>query len=342
MCRIPAIQTGDDRPVSVYQILSLTVRCACVAMLLCGIAVAQEASPPADRPASAGLAEPRPPEAAASGDPASADSICLLIEAAASQHGIPVTFMTRLIAQESGFRPSVVGPVTRSGERAQGIAQFMPYTARARGLLDPFDPVQALPHAASYLADLRRQFGSLGLAAAAYNAGPQRVQDWLDGKGGLPAETRTYVAAITGEDAESFAAARRGETAVPPAAAEPAASCAAVRAALRLGAGPYLAALEQRIRTGVAMPWGVQLSAGFSRGKALAAFARAERRHATLLAGKDTMILQTRMLSRGSRAFYQVRVGLPTRAASDGLCDRLRAAGGACLVLRNIRARGRG
>jgi soluble lytic murein transglycosylase-like protein len=237
----------------------------------------------------------------------------------------------------------VVGPVTRSGERAQGIAQFMPYTARARGLLDPFDPVQALPHAASYLADLRRQFGSLGLAAAAYNAGPQRVQDWLDGKGGLPAETRNYVAAITGEDADSFAAARRGETTVPPpAAVEPAASCATVRAALRQGVSPYLTALEQRIRTGVAMPWGVQLSGGFSRGKALAAFARAERRHAALLAGKDTMILQTRMLSRGSRAFYQVRVGLPSRAASDSLCDRLRAAGGACLVLRNIRARGRG
>jgi len=291
----------------------------------------------------AGEAALLPVAPATTADSPSADSICLLIEAAAGQHGIPVTFLTRLIAQESGFRPSVVGPVTRSGARAQGIAQFMPYTARERCLLDPFDPVQALPHAASYLSDLRRQFGSLGLAAAAYNAGPQRVQDWLDGKGGLPAETRHYVAVITGQDADSLAAARRGEATAPaPAETEPAAGCAAVRAALRQGPGPYLAALEQRIRTGVAMPWGVQLSAGFSRGKALAAFARAEQRHASLLAGKDTMILQTRMLSRGSRAFYQVRVGLPSRAASDSLCNRLRAAGGACLVLRNSRARGRG
>jgi len=341
VCRIPAILPGDDWRVRAQSVLTLTVCFALVAVLLCGQAVGQEPGPPGDGPAPAALAAPRPPEAAA-GDPASADSICLLIEAAATQHGLPVTFMTRLIAQESGFRPSVVGPVTRSGERAQGIAQFMPYTARARGLLDPFDPVQALPHAASYLADLRRQFGSLGLAAAAYNAGPQRVQDWLDGRGGLPAETRAYVAAVTGEDADSFAAVRRGETKVPPPPEEPATSCTAVRAALRQGASPYLTALEQRIRTGVAMPWGVQLSAGFSRGKALAAFARAERRHAALLAGRDTMILQTRMLSRGPRAFYQVRVGLPSRAASDSLCDRLRAAGGACLVLRNLRARGRG
>jgi hypothetical protein len=316
----------------------------CLAAILCGLALAQEPYPPADSPVPAATEASRPPGVvAATADPASADSICLLIEAAAGQHGLPVTFLTRLIAQESGFRPSVVGPVTRSGARAQGIAQFMPYTARERGLLDPFDPVQALPHAASYLADLRRQFGSLGLAAAAYNAGPQRVQDWLDGKGGLPAETRHYVAVITGQDADSFAAARRGETtALPPAAAEPSTSCAAVRAALRQGPGPYLTALEQRIRTGGAMPWGVQLSGGFSRGKALAAFARAEQRHASLLAGKDTMILQTRMLSRGSRAFYQVRVGLPSRAASDSLCDRLRAAGGACLVLRNVRGRVRG
>jgi soluble lytic murein transglycosylase-like protein len=154
----------------------------CLAAILCGLALAQEPYPPADSPVPAATEASRPPGVvAATADPASADSICLLIEAAAGQHGLPVTFLTRLIAQESGFRPSVVGPVTRSGARAQGIAQFMPYTARERGLLDPFDPVQALPHAASYLADLRRQFGSLGLAAAAYNAGPGRPRSWRNG-----------------------------------------------------------------------------------------------------------------------------------------------------------------
>ena len=88
-----------------------------------------------------------------------------------------------MIWQESRFQSDAVGPVTRSGQRAQGIAQFMPGTASERRLLDPFDPVQALPKSAEFLSELRDQFGNLGLAAAAYNAGPHRVQEWLDGTG---------------------------------------------------------------------------------------------------------------------------------------------------------------
>ena len=48
----------------------------------------------------------------------------------------------------------------------------MPETAATRGLDDPFDPKKAIPEAAHYLSELRKQFGNLGLAAAAYNAGP--------------------------------------------------------------------------------------------------------------------------------------------------------------------------
>jgi hypothetical protein len=55
------------------------------------------------------------------------------------------------------------------------------------------------------LRDLRAEFGNLGLADAAYNAGPRRVRDWLAGRGGLPAETRHYVHAITGRMTESWA-----------------------------------------------------------------------------------------------------------------------------------------
>ena len=107
---------------------------------------------------------------------------------------MPLEFFARVIWQESRFRSDAVGPVTRSGERAQGIAQFMPRTAAERGLLDPFDPVQALPKSAEFLRELRAEFGNLGLAAAAYNAGPQRLRDYLAGRGGMPAETRGYVA----------------------------------------------------------------------------------------------------------------------------------------------------
>jgi soluble lytic murein transglycosylase-like protein len=106
-------------------------------------------------------------------------SLCPLIQSAAAQNELPVEFFARLIWQESRLRPDAVGPVIRSGKRAQGIAQFMPATAAERFLLDAFDPAQALPKSAEFLRDLRAQFGNLGLAAAAYNAGPQRVQDWL-------------------------------------------------------------------------------------------------------------------------------------------------------------------
>src|SRR5947208_1967507 len=113
---------------------------------------------------------------------ANASSICQIVASAAAANGLPVEFFARVIWQESRFRSDIVGPITRTGQRAQGIAQFMPMTAAERLLQNPFDPVQALPKSAEFLRELRAQFGNLGLAAAAYNAGPQRVRDWLAGK----------------------------------------------------------------------------------------------------------------------------------------------------------------
>src|SRR6266478_882417 len=135
------------------------------------------------------------------------EAMCLMIESAARANGLPLEFFARVIWQESRFQSDAVGPVTRSGQRAQGIAQFMPGTASERRLLDPFDPVQALPKSAEFLSELRSQFGNLGLAAAAYNAGPRRVQEWLAGTGPMPQETRNYVVAITGSTVEEWAAA---------------------------------------------------------------------------------------------------------------------------------------
>src|SRR5262249_58102027 len=77
-----------------------------------------------------------------------------------------------------------------------------------RGLLDPLDPIAALPKSAELLRDLRGEFGNLGLAAAAYNAGPRRVREWLAGTGGMPAQTRDYVAAITGPTVDDWRAAK--------------------------------------------------------------------------------------------------------------------------------------
>ena len=134
------------------------------------------------------------------------NSICRIIEAAAQANALPVDFFTRVIWQESRFRPDVIGPVTRSGQRAQGIAQFMPGTAVERNLFEPFNPAEALPKSGELLAELRKQFGNFGLAAAAYNAGPQRVRDFLAGSRDLPTETRNYVMSITGHPIEDWIA----------------------------------------------------------------------------------------------------------------------------------------
>jgi Transglycosylase SLT domain len=123
-----------------------------------------------------------------------------MAEDAATAHTLPVGYFLRLIRQESGFNPN---SVSRAG--AQGIAQFMPGTAFDRGLRDPFDPAEALPKSAELLHELRDHFGNLGLAAAAYNAGPERVHRWLAGKSPLPQETIDYVRVITGHEAVEWA-----------------------------------------------------------------------------------------------------------------------------------------
>src|SRR5271167_4862684 len=62
--------------------------------------------------------------------------ICVMIQSAAGANALPVDFFTRLIWQESRFRPDVIGPMTRTGEHALGIAQFMPGTAVEHSLFE--------------------------------------------------------------------------------------------------------------------------------------------------------------------------------------------------------------
>jgi Transglycosylase SLT domain/SPOR domain len=265
--------------------------------------------------------------------PTSAESICLMVESAATANGLPIEFFARVIWQESRFHPGAVGPQTRSGDHAEGIAQFMPKTAAERQLLDPFDPVQALPKSAEFLQDLRKQFGNLGLAAAAYNAGPQRVRDWIAGKRAIPAETQRYVAAITGRSIEDWKAEPPGRDFI----GGQAPDCRALMALLKQQPGPFVSELVRRVELGVARPWGVQLSAGFSREQALASFVNVVRRYSGVLSGSDPMIVRSTFRSRGTRAFYQVRIGSQTRADADALCVRIERAGGPCMVLRNPR-----
>src|SRR5882672_9156680 len=163
-----------------------------VAMLFATPAVAQDPPPAASRivrPSVEELAIPAQKPADTARESDTREAMCLMIESAARAEGLPLEFFARVIWQESRFQADAVGPVTRSGERARGIAQFMPGTAAERNLFNPMDPIQALPKSAEFLSDLRSQFGNLGLAAAAYNAGPRRVREWLAGSGYMPQET---------------------------------------------------------------------------------------------------------------------------------------------------------
>jgi hypothetical protein len=260
------------------------------------------------------------------------EAMCLMIESAARAESLPLEFFARVIWQESRFQAEAIGPVTRSGQRAQGIAQFMPGTASERGLLDPFNPVQALPKSAEFLAELRNEFGNLGLAAAAYNAGPRRVREWLAGTGPMPMETRNYVSAITGSTVEDWAkAGRTGKMPDRPVTS----SCRQLMALLRQAPNPFVAGLEQHVTLSAAKLWGVQLAAGFSRDKALAMYSRAMKRLSAVIGDQDPSLLSSRLRTRGSATFYQVRIGADTRGDADNLCNRIRKAGGACFVLRN-------
>jgi hypothetical protein len=133
----------------------------------------------------------------------SRDGLCGAVAAVARANDLPIPFFANLIWQESSFNFKTV---SRAG--AQGIAQFMPRTAFEYGLINPFEPIHALNVAGKMLRELSGQFGNVGLAAAAYNAGPRRVIAWLAKRGALPGETRRYVLAITGHSTEVWADAK--------------------------------------------------------------------------------------------------------------------------------------
>ena len=105
------------------------------------------------------------------GGPASfvPDSIEPMIAAAAQRWNVSGTLLAAQLYAESNFNP-----FAQSGAGALGIAQFMPGTARSYGLGDPFDPASAIDAQGHLMRDLLRQFGSVPLALAAYNAGSGR------------------------------------------------------------------------------------------------------------------------------------------------------------------------
>jgi hypothetical protein len=150
------------------------------------------------RPVRAGVAAPGPDTgAAAEGRDRSAlpDFVparyAPVLARAAQRWNVSATLLAAQLYAESGFNP-----FARSPAGASGIAQFMPGTAAALGLRNPFDAEQAIDAQAHLMRDLLRRFAAVPLALAAYNAGPAPVAAC----GCVPpfAETRAYVAKIIG------------------------------------------------------------------------------------------------------------------------------------------------
>jgi hypothetical protein len=252
------------------------------------------------------------------------ERLCQTIESAAREYDLPVEFFTRLIWQESRFDTHAV---SRAG--AQGIAQFMPATAVRVGLRNPFDPFEAIMKSAEHLRDLRKQFGSLGLAAAAYNAGPKRVQDWLAHARGLPQETEAYVRIVTGRSAVEW----RTRDLTLSLSLPQGIPCTQLALDAPTRRAPKKELRTVALRENAEVPWGVQLVGSVSETSALAAYHGMQKKHAAVLGAHLPLLLRNNVGKNA--AWYRVRVGFATRESAEKLCSSLRASGGSCLVQRN-------
>jgi hypothetical protein len=252
--------------------------------------------------------------------PLTPSGLCDALGAAAAANELPVDFFTRLIWQESRFKPDAI---SRKG--AQGIAQFMPATARASGLENPFNALDAITKSGQLLRDLRREFGNLGLAAAAYNAGSGRVHDWLSSHRQLPQETRAYVWIVTGHSVEEWTAGTQTKLVEMP-------SLEVVPC--NLPAISVVPPQREASRPKPAIkPWGVEIVGGTAPENALARYHEWLPKYAAIVADREPHVVIRGVIGHAGAA--RVRVGEDTRAAAEKLCAALRAAGTYCDVLRN-------
>ena len=203
----------------------------------------------------------------------------------------------------------------------------MPGTANDRGLEDPFDHKTAIPASAHYLADLHAEFGNLGLAAAAYNAGPNRVRNWREGRSGLPVETQNFVLSITGVSAHLW------KNAVAPEADFTLDKTVSFLEGCRqMPTRRFKPRPSFTYASAKWQPWNVALTAGWSQSRAMARYATIKSRFPSVLAGTAPMVVRAVNLSRGKAPRFKIGIGKPTKAAASTLCRKLRKAGGVCLV----------
>ena len=255
-------------------------------------------------------------------------TLCGALEAASRRNDLPFNFFTRLIWQESRFDPGA-----RSPAGAEGVAQFMPGTAVERGLANPFEPARALDESAAYLKELRQRFGNLGLAAAAYNAGPGRLGRWLAGATTLPRETIDYVEIVTGRSVLDWRGPFLGDAKPPALAPEPGFSCVAFAGSAGRRLAP--ASTPDTLDGPPPKPWAMILVGAFSKAAVLAEWQIVRARYAETL-GPLTPSVRRRHIDGRPVKRYIVQIESDDRAASNRLCQSLEKQGGNCVVLRNI------
>ena len=114
------------------------------------------------------------------------------LASASEKHGVPLRLLLGVAWTESRFHAGSTGPVTKSGQRAEGLMQLLPSTARGLGVADPYDLQQAADGGARYLAHLKTKFHDWARALAAYNWGEGRVSErpeWAQ----WPGQVQQYV-----------------------------------------------------------------------------------------------------------------------------------------------------
>jgi len=122
------------------------------------------------------------------------------INEASTRFAVPDRWIRAVMKQESGGREYLNGQPITSDAGAIGLMQVMPATyeeLRGRYGLgpDPYDPHDNIMAGTGYIRELYDRFGSPAFLAA-YDAGPQRVQEYMAGRGSLPNETVNYLASV--------------------------------------------------------------------------------------------------------------------------------------------------
>ena len=278
------------------------------------------------------------------------------IREAANRFGVPARWIRAVMRQESGGHEYRYGRPIVSAAGAMGLMQLMPQTyaeMQARYGLgdDPYQPHDNIAAGTAYIRVMYDRYGAPAFLAA-YDAGPQRLDDYLNGRRRLPRETRDYVAAISpylGGPAERRATrlamapvaasmrlasyrrpVRRRETGCvqdPDAAYDPTSPCAPAPPAPQSPPAPLRAAAA--ITPDGA--WSIQVGAYATSAQAHFADTMARAAAVSPLAASRSLVQPTSRF--GGAVLYRARLEGLARADAGAACTMLARHGLACMVV---------